>query len=278
MSALLSKTEFETIARIAYERWGLNLTERKVFLVANRLASFLRKTERWSSPTEYLSYIDDGASEEDRLIFFDILSTNVTSFFRDPQHFEFLEREFYTALDRGSVSKPGRRIRIWSAACSNGCEPYSIGIHAMETLKSFDKWDFKILATDLSNSAIAHAEAGQYSERMIAPVPAKIRSTYFRQVAAQGGGQVYEVASNIRRMVTIRRRNLMEAMKFRYGFDAIFCRNVMIYFDAATRQQVVSRLASCLNPGGFLIVGSAESLSGLKVPFETIQPSVYRRV
>ena len=181
-------------------------------------------------------------------MFFDILSTNVTSFFRDKGHFDFLEREFYTALDRGNITLPGKRIRLWSAACSNGSEPYSMVIHAMETMESFKNWDFKVLATDLSNSAIAAAKAARYEAKVVDPLPAKMRGRYFQQVTGPGGAPEYEVRPEVRSRVTIRRRNLMEPMRFKYQFDVIMCRNVMIYFDQPTRQSVVERLAAALRP------------------------------
>ncbi|MCH8200417.1 MAG: chemotaxis protein CheR, partial [Chloroflexi bacterium] len=119
----LATSQFETIAELARERWGLNLTDRKQGLVANRLGSFLRKSP-FADVAEYLDHLKRDADEEDMLVFFDLLSTNVTSFFRERQHFDYLEREFWTPLARGNITTPNRRIRIWSAACSTGPEAY----------------------------------------------------------------------------------------------------------------------------------------------------------
>jgi len=121
--------------------------------VANRPANFLRESP-FEDATEYLEHLAKDANEEDMLVFFDLLSTNVTSFFREREHFDYLEREFYPPLARQNTTRPGRRIRLWSAGCSIGPEPYSMAMHAMEHLPDLDSWDFKILATDLSNTAI----------------------------------------------------------------------------------------------------------------------------
>lgn len=271
---VLERSKFEQIRELARDLWGLNLTDRKQQLVANRLASFLRKNPQFESVDDYLVHLERDADEEDRLIFFDVLSTNVTSFFRDPHHFELLEREFYTPLARGNLTRPGRRLRLWSAACSTGPEAYSMAINALECLPDLESWDFKILATDLSNSAVAAAREAVYPAQMLADLaPSRVRRFFLR---GRGGlqGKV-KVAPRVCDLVTVRRLNLIGDWSFRGPFDVIFLRNVMIYFDRPTRTRLVNRMCEILSPGGLLVVGSAETLSGLGCPLRNLRASCY---
>jgi chemotaxis protein methyltransferase CheR len=269
----ISPKQFQLIASIAREFWGLHLTERKMDLVGNRLAKFLTRSP-YGSVEEYLRHLTTGADDEDRLVFFDILSTNVTSFFRERQHFDYLEREFYTPLARGAVSLPGRRVRMWSAGCSTGCEPYSMAIHACEHLPGCGEWDFRILATDLSNSAVDNAKSAVYPESMLTGVDRSIARKYFRQGSGEQAGMV-RVVDEIRAMVSVARLNLMGEWPMRGPFDVIFCRNVMIYFDKETRERLVLRFCNLLRPGGILAIGSSETLSGIATPLHAVAPSTY---
>ena len=269
----LAPPQFEQIAEIAMGRWGLNLTDRKMQLVSNRLAKFLRKS-RFNDVQEYLEHLEAEADEEDMLVFFDILSTNVTSFFRERRHFDCLEREFYTSLVQENLTVPRRRIRMWSAACSNGAEPYSMAIHAWEHLSNLDSWDLKILATDLSNSAIEDARRGVYPYKMVEILDRGLLKRHFLRGRGKQAKMV-RVAPHVRRLVTVGRLNLMDPWPFRGHFDVIFCRNVMIYFDKPTRKRLVARLYDLLRGGGLLAVGSAETLSGLDSKFRTVEPSFY---
>ncbi|MFZ4573345.1 MAG: CheR family methyltransferase [Phycisphaerales bacterium] len=266
----LDVPQFQRIAAIARERWGLSLTQKKLPLVSNRLASFLRGSD-FTTIDEYLDHLETSAEDEDMLVFFDVLSTNVTSFFRDPAHFDYLEREFYTPLARGNLTTQGRKVRIWSAACSTGQEPYSLAMQAIELLPDLAGWDMKILGTDLSNYAVSEAQAGRYPPEKLDGVPAAMRQRHFRQ-SPEGG---LEVTPEVRRLVTIARMNLMDPWPFKGKFEIIFCRNVMIYFDAPTRRQLVMRFHGLLRPGGILAIGSAETLAGLDTPFAPVQASVY---
>lgn len=241
--------------------------------VADRPAKFLRESPV-EDATEYLEHLANDANEEDMLVFFDLLSTNVTSFFREREHFDYLEREFYTPLARGNTTRPGRRIRLWSAACSTGPEPYSLAMHAMQHLPNLDSWDFKILATDLSNTAIEEARIAMYPKKMLENLDGALVRKHFRRGTGSNEGMV-KIAPHIRKLVTIERLNLMDPWPFRGPFDVIFCRNVMIYFDQPTRTRLLARMFELLRPGGILAVGSAETLSGLNSKFRTVQPSVY---
>ena len=272
--ATLTEDRFQRIATFAKSRWGLDLSERKRLLVANRLASFLRKSKQYDSVDAYLDHLERGATEEDMLVFFDLLSTNVTSFFRDAQHFNVLDREIYQPLRNGTSTRPGRKLKLWSAACSMGCEPYSMAIHALEQLPSSEGFDVRILATDLAGSVLRKAADGVYSAEVCSKLSPERRKNHTEPVP---GSTDLRIRREARSMVTFRSHNLMDPPPQGGPFDAIFCRNVMIYFDRPTREKLVNRLAGVLRPGGILAVGSAETLSGIDSPLEPLAASVYRR-
>ncbi len=275
----LTETTFKRIADIARRRWGLSLGERKMQLVANRLSSHLRKNGG-GEIEDYVQRLERNPTEEDMLVLFDILSTNVTSFFRDPAHFAFLERELYTPLAKGTLAVPGRKLRLWSAACSTGAEPYSLAIQALELLPPGAGFDVKILATDLSNKALTGVREATYTEAQLTGLSPERRAKYLVRVdapASKSVGPMWRVKDEVRRLVEIRRQNLVESYTGLGPFDVVFLRNVMIYFDRDTRHEVVMRMHSVIRPGGILAVGSAETLSGLDVPFRPAAASVYIR-
>jgi len=271
----LTETTFKRIAEIARRRWGLSLGERKMQLVANRLSSHLRKNGG-GEIEDFVQRLDRNPTEEDMLVLFDLLSTNVTSFFRDPAHFAHLERELYTPLAKGTLSVPGRKLRLWSAACSTGAEPYSLAMQALELLPPSSGFDVKILATDLSNKALAGCREATYNETQLTGLSPERRARFLTKVDSPKG-PMWRVKDEVRRLVEIRRQNLVENYTGLGPFDVIFLRNVMIYFDRDTRHEVVMRMHGVMRPGGILAVGSAETLSGLDVPLRPAAASVYVR-
>jgi chemotaxis protein methyltransferase CheR len=271
----LTESTFKRIADIARRRWGLSLGERKMQLVANRLSSHLRK-HGGGEIEDYVQRLERNPSEEDMLVLFDILSTNVTSFFRDPAHFAFLERELYTPLAKGTLAVPGRKLRLWSAACSTGAEPYSLAMQALELLPPGSGFDVKIVATDLSNKALDGCRAATYSETQLSGLSPERRARWMTKTDTPAGPQ-WKVKDEVRKLVEVRRQNLVENYTGLGPFDVVFLRNVMIYFDRETRREVVMRMHGVIRPGGILAVGSAETLSGLDVPFRPAAASVYTR-
>lgn len=271
----LSKRQFAEIAAIARERWGLDLTDKKQALVQNRLTKMLARSQSYESIEQYLDHLRTNGTEEDMLVFFDMLSTNTTSFFREKEHFDHLAEYFYPGLE----SAPrGRRVRIWSAACSNGSEPYTIGIHARECLPGLDNLDFKILATDLSNKALDAARNAVYPEKALDHLSRQIRATYFEPRAMTRGDKseaFFQVHHSVRSLVSVHQLNLMDPWPMKGPFDVIFLRNVMIYFDKTTREQLVQRMRGLLRAGGLLVIGSAETLSGLDVGLRMVRPAIY---
>ena len=271
----LTESTFKRIADIARRRWGLSLGERKMQLVANRLSSHLRK-HGGGEIEDYVQRLERNPSEEDMLVLFDILSTNVTSFFRDPAHFAFLERELYTPLAKGTLAVPGRKLRLWSAACSTGAEPYSLAMQALELLPPSTGYDIRIVATDLSNKALDVCRAATYSETQLSGLSPERRARWMTKSDTPAGPQ-WKVKDEVRKLVEVRRQNLVENYTGLGPFDVVFLRNVMIYFDRETRREVVMRMHGVIRTGGILAVGSAETLSGLDVPFRPAAASVYIR-
>jgi chemotaxis protein methyltransferase CheR len=276
--SVLTESTFKRIADIARRRWGLSLGERKMQLVANRLTSHLRKSGG-GEIEDYVGRLERNPTEDDMLVLFDILSTNVTSFFRDPAHFAYLERELYSGLAKGTLALPGKRLRIWSAACSIGAEPYSLAMQALELLPASAGYDVKILATDLANKAIVGCREGVYTESQLTGLSPERRAKFLVKADPKPGtGEPrWRVKDEVKRLVEVRRQNLVEPYTGLGPFDVIFLRNVMIYFDRDTRREVVMRMHSVMRPGAIIAVGSAETLSGLDVPLKASAPSIYVR-
>jgi chemotaxis protein methyltransferase CheR len=270
---LLSSSNFRTIAALAKERWGLDLTDKKQAMVSNRLEKFVRRSP-FNDVRDYLRHLEENPSDDDLLVFFDILSTNTTSFFREIEHFHYLQRALYAPLSSGELTLPSRSLRIWSAACSNGAEPYSLVMHAMDCLGELERWDVRVLATDLSTRSLEVARNAVYPVTAVENLDRAMVRRYFLRGRGAREGMV-RVKPGVREPVSIRRLNLMDSWPMRGPFDVILCRNVMIYFDQPTRQRLVERLCELLRPGGVLVVGSAETLSGLNVDLRVAQPSVY---
>ena len=197
------------------------------------------------------------------------------SFFREPKHFEYFAKEV-VARAAEEAGKNGKRIRVWSAGCSTGEEPYSIAITIAGGIPGISLWDAKILATDLSTKVLGKAAAGLYKEDRLKTVSPQLRSKYFSCVEVKPE-KIYRVGDDVRRLVHFGRLNLMEHWPMRGTFNAIFCRNVMIYFDKPTQEKLVGRFWDVLVPGGVLFLGHSESLTGIRHRFGYVQPTVYRK-
>ncbi|OPL15975.1 MAG: hypothetical protein AVO39_06845 [delta proteobacterium MLS_D] len=266
----LRNADFEKISRFVYEFCGINLHDGKRELVKARLGKRLRQGE-FSSFSDYFKFVmtDEGTDELVEMI--DSLSTNLTSFFREPAHFERLTE----ILKDMATSKKKLTLRFWSAGCSTGEEPYTLAIVVQEALAGRND-DVKILATDISTKVLRKAVTAIYDENKIRNISQPLLRKYFLRGTGSRNGQ-YRVKSDITEMVRFMRFNLKDSTVFSETFDVIFCRNVMIYFDTPTQQALIDRFYDCLRPGGYLFVGHSEGLTGLKHRFRYIVPSVYRR-
>ena len=265
---VLKAPEFARICELAYHRFGLRLHEGREKLVSARLAKLLR-TGGFRSFSAYCDYVIADRSGAALVAMIDCLTTNHTSFLREPEHFRVLsERILREYCDRGT-------LRIWSAACSTGEEPYSIAFTLLHALERSRGPRTEILATDISTRALEFAQRAVYTKERLNGLPPDMRARYL--VQAREERDSWRVRPEVVSMVRFERRNLMEAIPPGALFPVIFCRNVMIYFDRQTRVDLVRRLRDCLEPGGYLLVGHAESLIGADHGLTYVQPAVYRR-
>ena len=229
-----------------------------------RLGRQMREA-RFRSFEEYYRHVLEDSTGAALAAMIDALTTNFTAFFREGAHFEFLRKSVLPTLDG--------RIRIWSAACATGEEPYTIAIAALEELGGAAPARVQILASDISTRALAAARAGIYHADRCEGIPDALASRYLLR-GSQGRRKVKDA---VRRMVDFQRINLIEPFDRLGTFQTIFCRNVMIYFDGPTRESLVNRLAAVLAPGGWLFTGHAESLTGIRHPLAYVKPAVYRK-
>lgn len=264
----LGEKQFQRISDMAYRLCGLNLHAGKEGLVKTRLSKRLRALGM-ESFDEYLRYVEGDRTGQELVEMIDALTTNKTGFFREAEHFEYLQHAILPRI----TGRP-RGVRVWSAGCSTGEEPYSIALVLCEALGEPDRLQARILATDISARVLATARVGIYDEDAVQSVPTSMRYRYFTCVRA-GQPRAYRVNDEVRALVRLARLNLMDDWPMRGPFDVIFCRNVMIYFDKPTQQRLLQRFWDLLEPGGYLLVGHSESLTALQHRFRYVQPAVY---
>lgn len=265
----IDQATFEKISRLVYENAGIKLTQKKKALVQSRITKRMRQLG-FSKFDAYYQFVKKDGGQNELVKLLDAISTNVTHFYREKAHFEFLEPVLKDWEHAGQ-----RRFRIWCAAASSGEEPYTIAITASEAIGNLS--DTKILATDISTQVLAKAQKGEYTAKCVETVPAQLRSKYFKAIG-RGDEKRYVVNSNLKQMIKFGRLNLAQfPFPLRGPLDVVFCRNVMIYFDNAMRRSVLEQFLNLLKPGGYLIVGLSESLAGLTDHFTRIQPSVYQK-
>ncbi len=267
----ITDSEFEQISDLVYRHCGINLHKGKRELVHARIAKQLR-SKGLRNFAEYMEVIRADHSGQEFSALIDSISTNLTSFFRENRHFEFLK----DVLLPGLIAQSARReLRVWSAGCSSGEEPYSLAMTIAEALEGHGKWDAKILATDISRRMLSVAEAGVYDVSKTKPIPLSLRGKYFKPFG--GEGNAYQAGANIKSMIRYRYLNLIEPWPFKGPFDVIFCRNVMIYFDKPTQEKIVEQFYSRLAPGGMLFTGHSESLTGAEHGLKYVEPTIYVR-
>ncbi|MEH6676187.1 CheR family methyltransferase [Phenylobacterium sp.] len=255
---LLTTDDFRKIAQILHSHAGIALNEGKAALVYSRLAKRLR-TLGLRSFREYCALVEDAESLDERQAMMAALTTNVTRFFREPHHFDHLRDKVMPEL--AARARAGGRVRMWSAACSNGQEPYSMAITLLSVLPEAARLDVKILATDIDPNMVAEGKIGCYREDAVSPVPLELRRRWFEKVPA-ADGRLWSVSPELRDLVAFRELNLIGDWPMRGRFDVIFCRNVVIYFDEPTQERIWSRFVPAMAPGGTLYIGHSERVSG----------------
>ncbi len=273
----MSDAEFRRFSELIRDRFGINLTPAKKTMLVARLLKRLRslKMQSFSGYYNYLMSPEGQKNEVTHMI--DVVSTNKTEFFREPVHFDFLKNVGLPELmSREKRWSPGR-INVWSAGCSSGEEPYTLSIVLAEYLESYPGAIFSILATDVSRQMLMVAEKAIYGHEAVKNIPLHYMHKYFmRGVQSQSG--YYRVVPKLRRHVTTMYFNLMESFSLiQAKMDFIFCRNVMIYFDRDTREALVNNFYHQLNDGGYLFIGSSETLNALETEFGQARPTIYQK-
>jgi chemotaxis protein methyltransferase CheR len=251
---ILTDSDFATIAKILHDDSGILLSPSKSNLVYSRLAKRLRVLGLGSFK-EYCGFIAGAQGASERMSMLAALTTNVTHFFRENHHFEHLKAHVLPPLL--AAAKQGGKVRIWSAGCSNGHEPYSIALTLLSMMPEAADRDIKILATDIDPNVIAFGRAGVYDETTLEAVPKALKQKWFKPSDGE-----FEVSDAMRELVSFRELNLIGDWPMRGTFNAIFCRNVTIYFDQPTREKIWNRFCTYIEPDGWLFMGHSERLTG----------------
>lgn len=269
----LSPRDFDLFRRYIYEKVGISLSDQKSTLVQGRLNKRINQLGL-NSFREYYDHLVTDASGDELSFFISAISTNVTSFFRESAQWTWLE-SYLPAL---IASKQEKKIRIWSAGCSSGEEPYTILMFLQHHLSDFDQWDIKILATDISAKVLSKAIVGKYEAKHVEALPREIALRSFEKV--RGDTQMsYQVVPRLREKVLFRLYNLVtDPFFFKNKFDMVFCRNVMIYFDETTRHDLIGRFGTLLPKGAPLFLGSSESLTTHRDTLKLLGSSIYQRL
>lgn len=252
-ATLLSPAQFARIAAIAKREAGLALSAAKNSMISARIARRLRDTDK-PDFAAYVTYLESAAGVDELRMLISALTTNVTHFFREDHHFGLLESETIPRL--AAAAKAGRQVRLWSAGCATGQEPYSIAMSILRRFPEAADHDLRILATDIDETALGTAIRGRYSQAQLDVVPKSDRRRFF--VEREGGEM--EVGAELRRLITFRPLNLIGAWPLQKTFDVIFCRNVVIYFDSETQAMLWPRFHRALSADGLLFIGHSERL------------------
>ncbi|WP_075292468.1 protein-glutamate O-methyltransferase CheR [Pararhizobium arenae] len=269
----LTRRDLSEIAAMIYADAGIYLNESKASLVYSRLSKHIRNLGL-KGFREYCQLVASPAGAAERRDMLSHLTTNFTRFFRENHHFEHLKSDVLPNLL--AQARNGGRVRIWSAACSDGQEPYSIALTVLSMMPNAADYDIKILATDIDPKILAIAKAGAYDATALESISPAMRKQWFSEVNA-GGRQKWQIDDRVKRLITFNELNLMAQWPFKGLFDVIFCRNVVIYFDEPTQMKIWSRFAGMLQSQGHLYIGHSERVSGdAKGVFDNIGITTYR--
>ncbi|MCP4159481.1 MAG: chemotaxis protein CheR [Deltaproteobacteria bacterium] len=270
----ISDNEFKKISKIVYDQFGINLTEKKKALVRGRLNKLILSLN-FDSFSQYFNYVSEDKSGNRLLDMVDKISTNHSYFFRESDHFTYLTDIVLRQICKSTESQPNKKIRIWCAGCANGQEAYTLAIVLKEHFKeNFNIWKPAILATDISISALGNAVKGYYNEEGLSGIPADLQKKYFN-MNEDGSGTAKKVLKDI---ILFKRLNFMNAsFPFKNKFNVVFCRNVMIYFDNETKENLVNRFHQYMLDESWLFIGHSESLGRGNTNFKYVKPSTYMR-
>jgi chemotaxis protein methyltransferase CheR len=264
--------DFEALRRLVKQLTGINLTDQKRELVYGRLSRRLRALNL----TTFRDYRQVLQQDDDELVnFCNAITTNLTSFFRENHHFEYLRD--HVLLKRANDAAGPRRIRIWSSACSTGEEPYSVAMTVHEALPDLRRWDIRVLATDLDSEVLNRAQRGSYGADRVQGFDPRRLERFFTRTDDKRA-PAYQVNPDVAALITFKQLNLMHQLPMKGPLDVIFCRNVVIYFDKDTQRELFARMAKLQRPGDLLFLGHSESLFKVSTDYALIGKTVYRRV
>lgn len=270
----MMKRDFERLSSFIYQQCGIKMPPIKQTMLEVRLNKRLRALEI-PTFTEYCDYLFSNSGMEQELIsMIDLVTTNKTDFFREAEHFQYLIEHVLPEWEARYGNR--RPFVIWSAGCSSGEEPYTMAMVLSEYAATHAGFAFSILATDISTRVLQKAKTGIYDDDRIEPIPLALKRKYLLRSKDRSKGLV-RIVPQLREKISFRRLNFMDAdFGLRQEIDAIFCRNVVIYFDRKTQESLVNKFCNQLRPGGYLFMGHSETLSGLTVPLILANPTVYR--
>lgn len=270
----LTKSDFSKIANFVYQQVGIKLPLVKIGMVEGRLRKRLRVCN-FDCFKQYTKFVLSAKGQEEVIYLIDVLTTNKTDFFREIQHFDYLTQQLLPRLTAQGIGKK-RPLRIWSAGCSSGQEPYTLAMVLEEWNRNNPAIEYSIFATDISISVLKKAKAAIYRILDIAPIPALMRERYI--LKSNSDSSVIKMAANLRKRVTFKLLNLKDqTYDLPYKMDIIFCRNVMIYFDGPTQEAIINRYCDNLTSLGHLFIGHSESMNGLNVPLSMVGTTIYQK-
>ena len=269
-----SDRDFDTIRELVSQHTGISLSDAKRDMVYSRLARRLRHLAL-DDFSQYCQLLVSAEAESELGQFVNSITTNLTSFFREPHHFDYLAKKLLPECIH--ANKLNRRLRIWSAGCSTGEEPYSIAMTVLENLPKNDAWDVKILATDLDTNVLEMARGGVYTEERMNGVDDKRRRRWFRKGRGDNAG-LFQARAELRDLIRFKQLNLMQDWPMQGAFNIIFCRNVLIYFDKPTQRILMERFAKLISEQGRLFIGHSETLYRVTEEFKLMGQTIYRKV
>ena len=268
----INDKEFKLLSQLIYDKIGINLTDQKKTLLAGRLQKILRQFE-FKNFDEYYHYLTHDKSGRALSNLANLISTNHTFFGREKDHFDYFKNFVLPQLVKKKNAQGNKDIRLWSAGCSSGEEPYTLVMYMMEYFGSdYKNWDAGILATDISEPVLEKAKAGIYSADRLKSMDPVLKRKYFDKLS----NEEYKVKDFVRREVLYRRFNLMnKTFPFKKPFDTIFCRNVMIYFDSQTRHELTEKFYRHTIKEGYLFIGHSETVNRETTRYKYLKPAVY---
>ena len=268
-----TSADFESLRTLVKTQCGITLSESKRELVYGRLSRRLRALGI-SAFADYRRLLASHEGQGEMIEFINAVTTNLTSYFREPHHFDFLRDEYLA--ERARDARGSRRIRIWCAAASTGEEPYSIAMSVAEAIPEWQRWDIKILATDLDTNVLKTCVAGIYREDRVRGM-SRARLERFFDTSGTGAERRYRVKPELAAMISFRQLNLMHPLPMKGPLDVIFCRNVIIYFDKETQRGLFARIAPLQRPGDLLFLGHSESLLQVSEAWTLMGKTIYKR-